>query len=148
MTNELFEFRRQARGPQNYLALALVMTVSYLGWAQGWGLMAFLLCGPFLAMVLVRLVENEAEGFRMTQDAIEFYGADCDGAVSWFDLSGVTISGDGTGGARCELHHVGGDTWVMPATAAFSPERLSEEFRLRGIPVWRTSTSSQQFATA
>lgn len=140
MITDIFEYRRQARAPRNYFALGLVGGLLYLGWAQGWGLVASLLCGPFLAMVLVRLVANQAEGFRMTADTIDYYGDCADGTVDWNDLQAVTLSGDGAGGARCLLHLDGGRTEQLPATSAFAPERLAQEFRLRGIPVWRAAT--------
>lgn len=137
MTPEIFEYRRQARAPRNYFALGLVGFLLYVGWSQGWGLVAGLLCGPALALVLVRLVLNQAEGFRMTEEALDFYGDRIDGTIDWLDLQAVTLSGDGSGGARCLLHLDGGRTELLPATGAFAPERLAQEFRRRGVPVWR-----------
>ncbi|MCX8507452.1 MAG: hypothetical protein ORN49_01000, partial [Rhodobacteraceae bacterium] len=104
MTTEIFEYRRQARGPKNYLALALVMGVIYASSLQGCGVVGVLLSGPFLAWVLVRLVENDAEGFRMTENRLDYYGAGLSAEVAWHDLRGVTLSGDGAGGTICELH--------------------------------------------
>lgn len=137
MTKDIFEYRRQARAPRTYLALGLVGTLMYFGWSQGWGLVAGFLCGPFLAMVLVRLVLNEAEGFRMTENTLDYYGEAVEGTVDWHELQAVTLTGDGTGGARCLLHLDGGRVEQLPATSAFAPERLAQEFRLRGVPVWR-----------
>lgn len=137
MIEEIFEFRRQARGPRNYMALGVVLTVIFLGCTQGWGLWAALLCGPFLAIVLVRLTLNEAQGFRLSDKGIDW----CDGIVGrsldWNEVNAVTIGGDGSGGADCRLHVDGGETVPLPASSAFSPERLALEFRQRGIPVWR-----------
>ena len=137
--NDIFEYRAQVRGPRTYMALWLGLEVLYIGWKQGWGLIATLLCGPFLAITLVRLVLNPAEGFRMDDDGLDFYSDAAEGAIDWLDLRAVTIGGDGAGGACCHLHLVDGDTETLPATNAFSPERLAQEFRLRGVPVWRPS---------
>jgi hypothetical protein len=136
-SHDIFEYRTQARSPRTYLALGLCLEVLYLGWKQDWGLVATLLTGPFLAIFLVRLVINRAEGFRMNGDGLDYYGDLAEGAVDWLDLRAVTIGGDGAGGARCLLHLVDGGTETLPATNAFSPERLAQEFRLRGVPVWR-----------
>lgn len=141
MTNEIFEYRLQARGPQAYFALGLALTVVYFGWVQGWGLISVFLCGPFLAMVLARLLENDAEGFRMTAQSLDFYDAHNDGTVAWRDLRGVTVCGDGGGGARCMLHLYSGQNLQLPATGAFSPDRLAQEFRVRNVPVWRAATA-------
>lgn len=148
MTTEIFEYRRQARGPKNYLALALVLGVIYAAQLQGWGFVGVLLCGPFLAWVLVRLIENDAEGFRMTESELTYYGAEASGEVEWHLLRGVTIGGDGAGGASCELHLGAGENETLPATAAFAPERLAQEFRLRGVPVWRVAQPQQVMARA
>lgn len=137
--NDIFEYRAQTRGPRTYMALWLGLEVLYVGWKQGWGLVATLLCGPFLAYTLVRLVLNSAEGFRMDDNGLNFYSDAVEGAIDWLDLRAVTIGGDGQGGARCELHLVDGATETLPATRAFSPERLAQEFRMRGVPVWRPS---------
>lgn len=137
MFDEIFEFRRQARGPGNYLALGTVMVVLFLGWSQGWGIWAAILCGPFLAMVLVRLILNEARGFRMTDDGLDWYVGLQGRSVPWADLNAVTIAGDGAGGADCLLHIDGGETAHLPEAAAFAPERLAHEFRQRGVPIWR-----------
>jgi len=134
---DTFEFRRQARGPGNYLALGVCMGLIYLGWAQGWPLIAFLLCGPFLSFVLVRLILNEAEGFRLMASGIEFYRQSERRLIAWRDLADVTLRGDGDGGAECLLHLKGGETETLPATSGFSPERLGQEFRARGIAVQR-----------
>ncbi|MGB3146343.1 MAG: hypothetical protein WBA91_01140 [Paracoccaceae bacterium] len=148
MSFEIFEYRRQARGPMNYFALALVIAITNLAWQQGWAFMAILLCGPFLAMILVRLIENDAEGFRMNEDGLYCYAGSHDESFDWYDLQGVTISGDGAGGAVCILHLAMGETMRMPATSAFSPERLAEEFRLRGLPVWRAAGVSRNMVAA
>lgn len=137
MFDDIFEFRRQARGPGNYLALGVVMTVMFLGRAQGWGLWAALLCGPFLAMVLVRLILNAAIGFRLGPEGLLWYQGATARSVGWADLDAVTITGDGAGGADCILHLAGGETDRLPGASAFAPERLTQEFRLRGVPVWR-----------
>ena len=134
---DTFEFRRQARGPANYLALGASMALIYAGWAQGWPLMAVILCGPFLAFILVRLVLNEAEGFRLLASGVELYDQSHDRLINWRDLAAVTLRGDGNGGAQCLLHLSGGETETLPATAGFSPERLGQEFRVRGVQVWR-----------
>ncbi len=148
MTIEIFEYRRQARGPRNYFALGLATSVLYLAWSQGWGLIAVLLCGPFLGLVTARLIENEAEGFRMTPSGLDYYDADGEGELDWHQLSGVTLTGDGAGGARCLLHLPGGQSVTMPATEAFAPERLAQEFRLRGVPVWRATAVPVALAAA
>lgn len=148
MTSEIFEYRNQARGPRNYIALGLVLTVLYAGWQQGWGLMAVFLCGPILGFILVRLIENEAEGFRMTESGLDYYATGIEGEVNWHTVRGVSISGDGAGGAICDLHLSDGEITRMPATSAFAPERLAQEFRLRGIPVWRSLASAHGMATA
>ncbi len=148
MTTEIFEYRKQARGPKNYLALALVLGVMYAAHLQGWGFVGTLLCGPFLAWVLVRLIENDAEGFRMNEAGLNYYGASVAGEVEWHQLRGVTIGGDGAGGALCHLHLGAGETESLPATAAFAPERLAQEFRLRGVPVWRAPQAQSAFAQA
>lgn len=148
MTGEIFEYRNQARGPRNYIALGLVLAVLYAAWQQGWGLMAVFLCGPILGFVLVRLIENEAEGFRMTETALDYYAPGIEGEVVWHSLRGVTIVGDGTGGAVCDLQLRDGEVVRLPATAAFAPERLAQEFRLRGIPVWRSQTPMPQMVVA
>ena len=140
---DTFEFRRQARGPGNYLALGVTMATLYLGWSQGWSLLAMFLCGPFLALVLVRLVLNEAEGFRLTQDGVEYYSHDSDRMIAWRSLSSVTVTGDGAGGAECVLHLRDASTDVLPATTGFSPERLGQEFRARGVIVRRAKTQAQ-----
>ena len=132
---DTFEFHRQARGPGNYLALGVAMGLIYIGWAQGWPLMAVLLCGPYFAYVLVRLILNEAEGFRLLPGGIEFYRPTDSRMVVWRDLAAVTLRGDGDGGAECLLHLKGGVTETLPATAGFSPERLRQEFRSRGVNV-------------
>ncbi len=141
MTDETFEYRNQARGPKNYVALGLVLALLYSGWVQGWGVMAVFLCGPFLALILVRLIENEAEGFRLTEKGMDYFAPGQEGEIDWHSLRGVTIGGDGAGGALCDLHLEGGETARLPATAAFAPERLAQEFRLRGIPVWRAAAN-------
>lgn len=148
MSNEIFEYRRQARGPRNYMALAIVMALLYLSWAQGWGLVSVFLCGPALGFLIARLIENAAEGFRMTEAGLDFYDAVQEGEVDWFDLTGVTIVGDGAGGSQCLLHLHRGATLTMPATGAFAPERLAEEFRRRGVPVWRTMPQDHSLALA
>ena len=104
MTTEIFEYRKQARGPKNYLALALVLGVTYAAHLQGWGFAGILLCGPFFAWVLVRLIENDAEGFRMSEAGLDYYGGNISGEVEWHRLRGVTIGGDGAGGSLCQLH--------------------------------------------
>lgn len=148
MTGEIFEYRNQARGPRNYIALGLVLAVLYAAWQQGWGLMAVFLCGPILGFVLVRLIENEAEGFRMTETALDYYAPGIEGEVVWHSLRGVTLVGDGMGGAVCDLQLSDGEAVRLPATAAFAPERLAQEFRLRGIPVWRGPVSATWMAEA
>lgn len=146
MTGEIFEYRNQARGPRNYIALGLILTVIYSAWQQGWGLMAVFLCGPVLGFVLVRLIENEAAGFRMTETGLDYYAPGVGAEINWHGLRGVTIAGDGAGGAICDLHLDDGETSRLPATAAFAPERLAQEFRLRGIPVWRMAETQSHFA--
>ena len=137
MITETFEFRRQARGPGNYLALGVAMAMVYSGWTQGWSLMAVFLCGPFLALILVRLVLNEAEGFRLTAQGVEFYSDHRHRNLAWRDITNVTMAGDGMGGAHCLMHLRNGATDTLPATHGFSPERLGHEFRTRGVPVRR-----------
>jgi hypothetical protein len=148
MTTEIFEYRNQARGPRNYIALGLVLAVIYAGHQQGWGLMAVFLCGPILGFLLVRLIENDAEGFRMTESGLDYYAPGCVGEVDWHTLRGVTVAGDGAGGAICDLHTDDGTSVRLPATAAFAPERLAQEFRLRGVPVWRAARTEDQLAEA
>ncbi len=145
MISDTFEYRRQARGPGSYLALGLAMGLIFTGWSQGWPFSAMILCGPFLALILVRLILNEAEGFRLTAHALEFYGSSEDRAIAWRDLNAVTLSGDGSGGAHCLLHLAGGSTDVLPATSSFSPERLGQEFRDRGVPVRRAQPGAAPF---
>ncbi|HQY45260.1 MAG TPA: hypothetical protein PK450_13890 [Paracoccaceae bacterium] len=145
MTSEIFEYRNQARGPRNYIALGLILAVIYSAWQQGWGLMAVFLCGPILGFVLVRLIENEAAGFRMTETGLDYYAPGVGAEINWHSLRGVTIAGDGAGGAICDLHLDDGETRRLPATAAFAPERLAQEFRLRGIPVWRMAENQSHF---
>ena len=137
MITDTFEYRRQARGPGNYLALGVAMAMVYAGWSQGWSLMAVFLCGPFLALILVRLVLNQAEGFRLTPKGVEFYNDDRHRAIAWREVATVTMTGDGMGGAHCVLHLRNGATDTLPATNGFSPERLGQEFRARGVPVRR-----------
>jgi hypothetical protein len=141
MTNEIFEYRNQARGPRGYLALAVIMAVLYAGWSQGWGLVGVLLCGPALGWILSRLIQNDAQGFRMTAGGLDYHNGPLEGEVGWPDLAGVTITGDGAGGCQCHLHLHRGRTVLMPATQAFSPDRLTQEFRKRGVPVWRPAAS-------
>lgn len=148
MTGETFEYRNQARGPRNYVALGLILAVLYAASQQGWGLMAVFLCGPMLGFVLVRLIENEAEGFRMTETALDYYAPGIEGEVIWHSLRGVTLAGDGLGGTICDLHLDDGEVTRLPATHAFAPERLAQEFRLRGIPVWRAPANSNRMAVA
>ncbi len=148
MTSEIFEYRNQARGPRNYITLGLVLAVLYAAYQQGWGLMAVFLCGPILGFVLARLIENAAEGFRMTETALDYYAPGVEGAVNWHSLRGVTIAGDGTGGAICDLQLSDGEIIRLPATAAFAPERLAQEFRLRGVPVWRGPSPATRMAAA
>lgn len=148
MTTEIFEYRKQARGPKNYLALALVLGVTYAAHLQGWGFAGILLCGPFFAWVLVRLIENDAEGFRMSEAGLDYYGGNISGEVEWHRLRGVTIGGDGAGGSLCQLHLGAGESETLPATAAFAPERLAQEFRLRGVPVWPAAKAQQVMARA
>ncbi|MFZ1660364.1 MAG: hypothetical protein WAT77_00280 [Paracoccaceae bacterium] len=140
MVSDIFEYRRQERGPKNYIALGLAGAVLYFGWAQGWSLVAVLLCGPFLGYILARLVMNDAEGFRLTETSLEYYRLTDEQSLDWHEINGVTITGDGLGGAACLIHCADGRSESLPATAQFSPERLSQEFRLRGIPVWRTQS--------
>jgi len=137
MRHEIFEYRQQARGPRNYVALGLVMALIYVGWAQGWGLIAILLSGPILALILVRLVVNDAAGFRLTGTALDFYDGTAFQSLDWNEVEGVTVTGDGGGGSVCVIRTAEGQTHLLPATAPFSPERLTQEFRERGIPVWR-----------
>lgn len=135
--SETFEFHRQARRPGNYFGLGVAMAMAYAGWSQGWALMAIVLCGPFLALVLVRLVLNAAEGFRLTANGVELYSEDRHRNIAWRDIANVTIGGDGKGGARCVIHLRDDSADDLPATGGFSPERLGQEFRARGVPVWR-----------
>ncbi len=137
MYQDVFEYRRQARSADNYLALGLVFVLFYLGLHQGWGLVAGLLLSPFLAFVLVRLVLNDSAGFRLGGDGLTWHAHGRERRLPWHDLNAVTIGGDGAGGADCLLHLRGGETAHLPATGAFAPERLAQEFRLRGVPVWR-----------
>lgn len=148
MNTEILEYRNQARGPRNYIALGLVTAVISIGQQQGWGLMAVFLCGPMLGYLLVRLIENEAEGFRMSEAGLTYYAPGLEGEVDWNLLRAVTVIGDGAGGALCDLHLDDGGITRLPATAAFAPERLAQEFRLRGVPVWRTQAPQDQLATA
>jgi hypothetical protein len=141
MMVEIFEYRRQARGPKNYLALWSVMAMLYVGWAQGWFLVAVLLCGPFLAMILVRLVLNEAAGFRLGPNGIDYFDGAEDGSVTWRDLRAVTLCGDGTGGATCLMQLTNGDSINLPATGDFAPERLATEFKARRGQIWRPDPS-------
>jgi hypothetical protein len=148
MTSEIFEYRNQARGPRNYIALGLVLAVIYAGVEQGWGLMAVFLCGPILGFLMVHLIENEAKGFRMTEGGLDYYAPGTEGEVDWHALQGVTIAGDGAGGAVCDLHMTDGTVTRLPATEAFAPERLAQEFRQRGIPVWRAVAPQTGLAAA
>ncbi len=148
MTNEIFEYRNQARGPRGYLALAVIMAVLYAGWSQGWGLVGVLLCGPALGFVLSRLIQNQAQGFCLSVGGIDYHDGALEASVAWADLTGVTITGDGAGGCQCHLHLQRGRTVLMPATQAFSPDRLTQEFRLRGVPVWRPAAPATGAALA
>ena len=143
MVSDIFEYRRQERGPKNYIALGIAGAVLYFGWVQGWPLVAVLLCGPFLGFILARLVMNEAEGFRLTETSLEYYHLTDEQTLDWHEINGDTIAGDSLGGATCLIHCADGRTERLPATAQFSPERLTQEFRLRGVPVWRTQSLNQ-----
>lgn len=140
---ETFEFHRQARRPGNYFGLGVAMAMVYAGWSQGWSLMAVVLCGPFLALILVRLVLNAAEGFRLTPNGVELYSEDRHRNIAWRDIANVTIAGDGTGGARCVIHLRNDTADNLPATNGFSPERLGQEFRARGVPVRRVQPQTE-----
>ncbi|MGC1486714.1 MAG: hypothetical protein WA784_02885 [Albidovulum sp.] len=146
MPTETFEYRRQARGPKNYIALWITMLVLYFASAQGWGFMAAILCGPFLGMIIVRLVLNEAEGFRLNERGVEYYSLAGTYRIKWRDLRAVVISGDGLGGAKCLLHTTNGASVALPATDAFSPDRLGQEFKTRNVPIWRAELEDQNAA--
>ena len=139
MYSEPFDYHEQARNPRMYLLTGLAGAVLYAGLAQGWGLAAILLAGPVLAWILVQLVMNPGAGFRLWEQGISFYDADRERMIDWHDLSAVTLSADGAGGAICILHLADGREERLPATAAFTTDRLAQEFRLRGVPVWRAT---------
>lgn len=148
MTNEIFEYYRQARGPRNYLLLGLSLAIIYIAARQGWGLAGTLLCGPFLGMVLVRLIANDAAGFRMSPAGLAWFDGTADGEIGWNRVRAVAVAGDGAGGALCDLHLANGFSMRLPATAAFAPERLAQEFRARGISVWRPASDTARTALA
>jgi hypothetical protein len=148
MTDDIFEIRRQARGPRNYLLLWLAISVLYAGWQQGWPLMAGLLCGPCLAMVLVRLAVNEAEGFRMTAEGIDVWDARSTRSADWASVRWVMVSADAAGRARCVVRLADGGEPALPAASALGPDRLAEEFQKRGVTVRRGHQASGGLAPA
>lgn len=137
MVAEIFEYRRQARGPWSYLSLAVWTAVLYAGWSQGLGLIAALFCGPALGYTLARIIENEAEGFRIEPDAISLYLDETETRFPLRDVVSVTIGYAPSSGTVCHLNLRSGRAVEVPATAPFAPDRLAEEFRSRSIPVWR-----------
>ncbi|WP_284163390.1 hypothetical protein [Frigidibacter sp. SD6-1] len=137
MVTEIFEYRRQARGPWSYLSLAVWTAVMYAGWTQGFGLIAALFSGPALGYTLARIIENEAEGFRIGPDAISLFRDAMESRHALRDVTSVTIGHSPASGTVCHLNLANGRVVEVPATSAFAPERLAEEFRSRAIPVWR-----------
>lgn len=134
---EIFEYRRQARGPYNYLCLGLSMTTMYMGHIQGWGVAAILLSMPLLVLVVERLIRNPAEGFRLDDEGLHFYDETRSGDVDRAELLGVTVSETGRRKTLCLLHLSRHRTIVLPATGAFRADRLSEVFRMHGVPIWQ-----------
>ncbi|MCY1128557.1 hypothetical protein OU426_16975 [Frigidibacter sp. RF13] len=137
MVTEIFEYRRQARGPWSYLSLAVWTAVMYAGWTQGLGVITALFSGPALGYTLARIIENDAEGFRIGPDAIILFRDELESRFALRDIVSVTISHMPASGTVCHLNLRSGRTVEVPATAPFAPERLAEEFRLRSLPVWR-----------
>lgn len=135
MNSEIFEYRRQARGPRNYALLGLVIILLYSGLTQGWPLVAIALCGPALGLVIVRLAVNSSEGFRMSTAGLAYYDDKVDRVLAWTDLRLVTLHREADA-TLCQLHFSDGETEMMPATAPFQTDALAREFRLRGVPVW------------
>lgn len=148
MTSDILDVRRQARRPRNYLILWIAGAVLYAGWLQGWPTLAALLCGPSLVLILVRLIVNEAEGFRLTAGGIEFYDAHAARTAGWDEVRWVTISDDGRGRARCALCLAGGGEADLPAVSAFAPDRLAEEFEKRGVMVRKGAVTGGRLAHA
>ena len=137
MVAEIFEYRRQARGPWSYLSLAVWTAVLYAGWSQGIGLIAALFSGPALGYTLARIIENKAEGFRIEPDAISLFRDETASRYALREVTAVTIGHTPASGTVCHLNLRSGRAVELPATSLFPPDRLAEEFRLRAIPVWR-----------
>lgn len=127
--------RSQGRRPLIYLALGVGMAALYLSLTLEVSKLVPVLAALYLALVVRRVVQNRAQGFRLGSSRIDWFTPKGTESAALDDIEGVAIGRGVEGETVCVLSLTDGRVAPLLGVEKLDPERLTREFGIRGVPV-------------